>query len=117
MTQAAETFDTLLVGGGVMGLSLAWELAQQGVRVCVVDSGEMGSEASWAAAGMLPPGPSPDRWPGCSGYEQLQGLSQQLHSEWHLRLLEETEINNGYRPTGAIYLTVDHELDTHLAEW
>jgi glycine oxidase len=117
MTRPAETSDTLIVGGGVMGLSLAWELAQKGTRVCVIDSGEMGSEASWAAAGMLPPGPRPDFWPKCSAYEQLQGFSQQLHPEWHRRLLEETEINTGYRPTGAIYLAGNPGFEDDRAEW
>jgi glycine oxidase len=100
-----------------MGLSLAWELAKQGVRVCVIDSGEMGCEASWAAAGMLPPGPRPELWPNCTAYERLQGLSQQLHPEWHARLADQTGINNGYRLTGAIYLTDNPGFVANLAEW
>jgi glycine oxidase len=117
MTRFPETFDCLLVGGGVMGLSLAWELAQQGNRVCVIDSGELGCEASWAAAGMLPPGPKPELWPNCTAYEQLQGLSQQLHPEWHDRLADLTEINNGYRLTGAIYLADNPGFSGNLEEW
>lgn len=112
-----ECFDVLLVGGGVMGLSLAWELGQQGVKVCVVDTGTMGSEASWAAAGMLPPGPKPELWSTLSSFDQLQGLSQQLHPVWHARLLEQTDIDNGYRPTGAVYLTEGTSLESNLAEW
>jgi glycine oxidase len=117
MTQAAKSFDILLVGGGVMGLSLAWELAQRDAKVCVIDAGEMGTEASWAAAGMLPPGPKSELWEKCSAYERLQGLSQQLHPEWHARLAEQTEINNGYRLTGAIYLAGSPNFVAHLAEW
>jgi glycine oxidase len=117
MTEATDMYDTLLVGGGVMGLSLAWELAQRGVRVCVVDSGEMGSEASWAAAGMLPPGPRSELWPNCSTYDQLQGLSQQLQPQWHARLAEQTEINNGYRVTGALYVANNPGFDAQLAQW
>lgn len=117
MPRTAETFDTLLVGGGVMGLSLAWELAQRRLKVCVADSGELGCEASWAAAGMLPPGPRPELWQDCFAHEQLQGLSQQLHPEWHARLFEQTEINNGYRLTGAIYLADNPGFAANLAEW
>jgi glycine oxidase len=102
--KSSEIFDVLLIGGGAMGLSLAWELAQHGAKVCVVDSGPMGNEASWAAAGMLPPGPNRALWPQCSAYEQLQGLSHELHPQWHERIREFVEIDNGYRPTGAIYI-------------
>lgn len=117
MTQAARTFDTLLVGGGVMGLSIAWELAQRGGNVCVVDAQEMGREASWAAAGMLPPGPCKDALPQCSAYDQLAGLSEELHPAWHRQLLELTTIDNGYRPTGAIYLAGQGSLEPHIEQW
>jgi glycine oxidase len=110
---SAETFDTLLVGGGVVGLSLAWELAQHGAKVCLIDSGSMGNEASWAAAGMLPPGPGRDSWPKCSTYDQIQGLGHELHPLWHQQLGEETGIDNGFRETGALYL----EENRHVEQW
>ena len=47
--------DCLIIGGGVIGLSLAYELAGDGQRVRVVDRIQPGREASWAAAGILPP--------------------------------------------------------------
>lgn len=42
-----------MVGAGIIGLSLAIELRKQGLRVLVVEKGEPGHEASWAAGGML----------------------------------------------------------------
>ena len=47
--------DVLIVGGGVIGLSLAWDLAKHGQSVHVIDQAEPGREASWAGAGILPP--------------------------------------------------------------
>ncbi len=47
--------DCLIIGGGVIGLSLAYELARHDLRVRVIDKGPAGKEASWAGAGMLPP--------------------------------------------------------------
>ncbi len=47
--------DALVVGGGLIGLSIAFELAQRGVNVRVYDRGEPGRGASWAGAGMLAP--------------------------------------------------------------
>ncbi|HVF52863.1 MAG TPA: glycine oxidase ThiO [Actinomycetota bacterium] len=46
--------DVIVVGGGVIGLSIAWRLAGSGARVEVFDP-EGSSGASWAAAGMLAP--------------------------------------------------------------
>lgn len=52
MTQPAP--DIVVIGGGVIGLSVAWRLARRGARVTVLDAGRPG-QASWAAAGMLAP--------------------------------------------------------------
>ena len=49
--------DVIIVGGGVIGLSIAVELAGQGVAVAIVEQGDFGREASWAGAGILPPAP------------------------------------------------------------
>lgn len=47
--------DCLVVGGGIIGLSLAYELSRRGVSVTLVEQGEWGGQASSAAAGMLAP--------------------------------------------------------------
>ena len=46
-------WDTIVIGGGVIGLSLAWELRKRGTAVLVLERGELGGEASRAAGGML----------------------------------------------------------------
>jgi glycine oxidase len=50
----AGASDVVVVGGGVIGLGIAWRAAQAGLGVTVVDSAP-GRGASWAAAGMLAP--------------------------------------------------------------
>jgi glycine oxidase len=56
--------DVIIVGGGVIGVSTALELAAEKLGVVVLDRQQPGREASWAAAGMLSPGPdSPDALP------------------------------------------------------
>src|SRR5256885_9237443 len=59
-----STTDVLIIGGGVIGCSIAYSLRKLGVAVTVVDTGEIGAEASSAAAGLLAPlgslsGPGP----------------------------------------------------------
>jgi glycine oxidase len=50
----SATADVLVIGGGVIGLSIAWRAAQRGLRVAVADP-EPGGGASHAAAGMITP--------------------------------------------------------------
>ena len=96
--------DCLIIGGGVIGLSLAYELSGRGLDVCLIDRDRPGCEASWAGAGILPPHRLQADDPG---EEQLAGLSCQLHPQWAADLREETGIDNGYRPSGAIYVARD----------
>ena len=48
--------DVVLIGGGVIGLTTALKLAERGVSVTILERRATGREASWAGAGMLPPG-------------------------------------------------------------
>ncbi len=119
--KGSENYDVLVVGGGVIGLSLAWELAQHGATVCLLDRGSLGNEASWAGAGMIPPGSPRSHWKVATPLEQLAGWSQLLHPQWHERLLELTGIDNEYQACGAIQLALTpneaSELDMKVAHW
>jgi glycine oxidase len=48
-----KSWDAIIIGGGIIGLSLAISLRKQGLHVLVVERGEPGREASSAAAGMI----------------------------------------------------------------
>ena len=54
MREPGEAPDVVIVGGGVIGLGIAWRAASRGLAVTVVDD-QPGRGASWAAAGMLAP--------------------------------------------------------------
>lgn len=91
--------DVAIVGGGVIGLSLAWALAGQGRSVAVVEQGDFGRESSWAGAGMLPPG----RLKGAGTAEgRLRALSAGLWDGWAASLTQETGIDVGYRRCGGV---------------
>ena len=89
--------DCLIVGGGVIGLSLAYDLAGHGLQVRLIDAGQPGREASWAGAGILPP--------ACAAVddplEQLTALSNALHAQWSEELRASTGIDNGLSPVAA----------------
>jgi glycine oxidase len=93
--------DCWIVGGGVIGLSLAYELSRQGLRVGVVDRGPFGREASWAGAGILPPA-NPQT--AVHPWDRLRARSHELYPLWSQALRDETGIDNGYRRCGGIYL-------------
>jgi glycine oxidase len=48
-----KSWDVIVIGGGIIGLSLSIELRKKGAGVLVVERGEPGREASYAAGGML----------------------------------------------------------------
>ena len=103
ITQAIslKPFDLMLCGGGVIGLSIAYQCAQHGWKVLVVDSMAMGQAASWAGAGILPAGAT---IAALDPLEQLRSLSHLLHRDWAKQLLLETGIDNEYRQCGGVYL-------------
>jgi glycine oxidase ThiO len=48
-----KSWDAIIIGGGIIGVSLALSLRKAGLRVLIVERGRPGREASYAAAGML----------------------------------------------------------------
>jgi len=55
MIGAHKGGDVAVIGAGLIGLAIAFELAERGAAVRVFDRGEPGRAASWAGAGMLAP--------------------------------------------------------------
>jgi glycine oxidase len=51
--ESVKTWDVVIIGGGVIGLSLAWRLRHSGVSVLVVEKGETSREATYASGGMI----------------------------------------------------------------
>jgi glycine oxidase len=91
--------DVVVVGGGVIGLSVAYRLAREGVTVTVLDRRELGREASWAGAGLIPANTERLR---TNPTVELRSWSAALYPEWSAALREETGIDNGYRRTGGV---------------
>src|SRR5687768_10704652 len=91
--------DVLVIGGGVIGLTTAYYLARDGATVTVLDRSAPGSEASWAGAGIIPPGsPAGARTP----YDRLRAESSRAFPALTHELRELTGIDNGFRVCGGI---------------
>ncbi|HEY2251317.1 MAG TPA: glycine oxidase ThiO [Planctomycetaceae bacterium] len=109
--------DVIIIGGGVIGLSIACELAGEGVSVAVLEQGQLGQESSWAGAGILPPGnPQLARSPEA----RLRAASHVLWPDLSIRLREETGIDNGFCRSGGLEVRIGGAtgaLDDEAAHW
>ena len=104
--------DVIVIGGGVIGLSIAWELSGCGLSVRVLEQGQFGREASWAGAGMLPPG---NLAKAETPEARLRGATHQLWPDWSKGLNSVTGMENGFTRCGAIEVRFPD--DGALGEW
>jgi glycine oxidase len=96
--------DLLVIGGGVIGLAIAWRVAQQGLSVVVADP-DPGSGASHAAAGMLTPVAE-------AAYAERElfelGLESLLaYPRFVAELTDVTGLPTGFRQTGTLLVGYD----------
>lgn len=105
--------DVAIVGAGLIGLGIAFELASKGATVRVYDRGEPGRAASWAGAGMLAPHTenitdavlrewcvqSLDRYPDfVTRVREASGLDAQLHLDGIVNaFFDETQAANAHQ--------------------
>ncbi len=94
--------DVLIIGGGVVGLSIALELAECNLTVRVIDRARVGQEASWAGAGMIPPGEIHFE---NESYRKMARLSSQMWPAISEKIRERTGIDNEYHTCGAVIVT------------
>ena len=116
MNASEISHDVIIIGGGIIGGSIAWELARRGLHPLVLDRQEAGREASWAAAGMLQTAPeSADGFP----LVPLARASLALYPEFVAAIEADSGRTVGLRRTGAmeIFFSSDaaRELSTLIA--
>ena len=111
-----KTYDVVIVGGGIIGGSIAFELARRNLRVAVLDRQELMHEASWAAAGML--SPAPDN-PAAIPLVPLGRASLALYPNFVAAVEEASEMRTGYGTGGALEVLChgdeERELSTLVA--
>ncbi len=103
--KGVRSWDTILVGGGVMGVSLALELRRHGAQLLLVERGEPGREASYAAAGML--AAADPELP--ENLQPLAAASAALYPEFVHWLEDESGLTVDWREQGTILLPGEDE--------
>jgi glycine oxidase len=102
-----RSFDVVIVGGGVIGLSCAWRLAQRGARVAVVERGEPGCGATRVAAGML--APVGELTFGEQELMELTLAAARLYPEFVAELERASGKATGYEELGALHVALDRD--------
>src|SRR3954471_4891952 len=106
-----QTSDAVIIGGGVIGLTLALELRRAGLSVTVLEKHQPGREASWAAGGMIA---------NCEAglhplFRKLADLSAQMYPAFVRVLQDEYSMSVDLRSDGTIRFVAEDEMEL-LAE-
>jgi glycine oxidase len=106
--------DAIIVGGGIIGCSIALRLADSGIKTAIIERGKIGCEASRAAAGMLSPqasayGPGP--------FFDLCMQSLRLYRGLVERLQELSGIDPEYQDAGTICVALSRQEQADIDKW
>src|SRR5215471_15690911 len=100
------TRDVIIIGGGVIGCTTAWRLAQMGLKVTLIERGQIGCEASRAAAGMLSPqGESQTAGP----FFDLCLKSRGMYRSFAEEIKDASGIDVEYRDDGTLFVVLQGE--------
>jgi glycine oxidase len=107
-----STYDAVIAGGGLIGASIALQLAEAGLKVAVYDAREPGREASWASGGMISPAPENA---GMIPFMPMSLASVALYPALIREIEAMTGKNVGYRKDGALDVILDGDAQEELS--
>ncbi|MGH8013742.1 MAG: glycine oxidase ThiO [Candidatus Binataceae bacterium] len=103
----------IVIGGGIVGNSVAWRLARDGIAVTVFERGRIGREASWAAAGMIAPQAEAQE-PGV--FFDLCMHARMVFEATVERLVADSGVDPEYDRAGILYVALNETERVHLEE-
>ncbi len=96
----------IIVGGGIIGLSIARFLIKSDVEVILIDKGRVGRKASWVAGGMLAPQAEGIR---DKDFLQFCLASRNMYKEFCKEIEKDTGLDTGYWQCGILKLAFSEE--------
>lgn len=111
--KSTTSFDTVIIGAGILGLWAARYVIGEGRSVCILEKGKVGDGASGGILGALM-SHIPDGWNIKKEfqYNALQSLEGELE-----RLQNDTGINAGYRRCGRVMPLAHEGMVSHVESW
>ncbi|MCG5105338.1 glycine oxidase ThiO [Oceanobacillus alkalisoli] len=118
-----KTYETVVIGGGIIGCSIAYYLAKEKMDIAVMEAGKIGAKTTSAAAGML--GAHSESNDDFSVFYPFAKASQAAYIELKEALYEQSGIDIGYREGGILKLVYsqaekqnfNYLLKQHTVEW
>lgn len=108
MSRQHQHAPIVIIGGGIIGLAAAFELARRDHQVTILEKGKCGGQATGAAAGMLAPyseiGEDPD------DFFTMAHRSLQMYPKWQEAVKEVSDMDFEYNTAGSLHV-VFHEAD------
>lgn len=107
----SQSTDVAIIGGGVIGCSIAYQLSKSGIRVSIIEREEIAAEASSAAAGLLAP---------AGVLTGPRAVADLFLASWSItpELMEEIEAVSGvgveYHHTGSLHVVTEADDRSHL---
>ncbi|MCB1986531.1 MAG: glycine oxidase ThiO [Burkholderiales bacterium] len=102
--------DVIIVGAGIIGLATAERLLKQGIKVLLLERGQVGKESSWAGGGILSPLMP---WHYSETVTRLTQYSASLFSDWASTLHTATSIDPEYNQCG-LFILPPYNLETAI---
>jgi glycine oxidase len=107
MSTVPPRSEVVVIGGGIAGLAVAYELARRGREVCVLDRDDLAGVATRAAAGMLAPTSEADLTDRAMVDLELDSLARYPGFVSTLEGL--TGESCGYRTEGTLWVALDRD--------
>jgi glycine oxidase len=105
--------QVVIIGGGVIGSSIAWRLTREGVAVTLLERGRLGKEASWASAGMIAPQAEAQ---AAGPFFQLCLRARDTFEATLEMLRADTDVDPEYDRMGILYLALSASERRELEE-